>query len=284
MYAPKVPKSESPDKSLYTIYHCHNTIEPVVWNNRTDYYRIFSIDPGRRNFCFRVERRDLITGNITMELYEKIDLIGSKNDTRVIIDYVYRNVIDILEKYKNIIIGCHLVIIERQLHINYKMVRFSQHVITCLMMMLKNNSIKTVIMEISPLLKTKQFGVRGKLGKKEVKDWSIEKAHELLTSREDIRSLDILKKAKSKKDDLADTVVQIEAVFNLFELPCTQIKSSAELIVNPNQTQLYNPNNSIGVNLHNFMNSPVHMDINQIKFNFNMDLSKLDLSKLDFKK
>lgn len=256
MYQQKVPKSEKPDTSSYTIYHCHDIKEPVEWNIRTDYYRILSIDPGRRNFCFRIEHRDLISKIITMEAYEKIDLIGQNKDEKVVIDYIFRNVIMILEKYKIMINNCHLVIIERQLQINYRMVRFSQHIITYLMGLLRNNYNKTVIMEIAPTLKTKQFNVRGKLGKRDVKNWAIEKAKELLISRGDQASLNILNKAKSKKDDLSDTVVQIEAVFSLFGLLCTMNTTNNTIHkINNSNTELFNPKNTIGATINNVSNT-----------------------------
>ena len=217
MYQKRVPKSQKPDNNLYTIYHCHSTLSPKEWYNR-DNHRILSIDPGRKNFCFRIEYRD--SKCIKVEAYEKMDLISNLSDQYSNIDYIYRNVITILEKYKNLILTCNIIIIERQLMINYKMVRFSQHVITYLMMLLKDNNEKSVILEIAPHLKSKQLNAPKK--DIDVKKWSVEYAIDLLNIRNDTDSLNIIKKApKSKKDDLSDTVIQIEAVFKLFNLPLT---------------------------------------------------------------
>src|SRR5579863_4251145 len=211
MYQQKIPKGERPDTSIYTIHHCHSTLKPIEWYQRKDWQRVLSIDPGKRNFCFRIETWDFTKQKISMEAYEKIDLIGSEASPGAgeHIEYINRNVISILDKYEKLIANCDLVIIERQLPINYRMVRFSQHIITYLTIKLRDNTCKTVIIEIDPRLKTQQFGIKG-LDKRGVKKWAIEKANEILTLRDDQASLNIIKKAKSKKDDLSDTVVQVE--------------------------------------------------------------------------
>lgn len=249
MYQVKVPKGEKPDSTVYTIHHCHTTQQPIEWNSRSDYYRILSIDPGKRNFCFRIEVRDLINKKILVEAFEKIDLIGSDPDGKVRVDYIFRNTTLLLDKYYALINSSHLVIIERQLHINYKMVRFSQHIITYLMLRLRDNYNKTVIMEIDSTLKTRELSAPRGLNKNEVKKWSIEKADALLRSRNDVQSLNIIRKSKTKKDDLSDTVVQIEAVFHFFGLPLTE--DYYELInverKQSAQNQLFAVGNSVGV-------------------------------------
>jgi hypothetical protein len=252
MYQQKVPKSEKPDTSSCTVYHCHNTPEPVEWHTRKDYYRIMSIDPGRRNFCFRVEHRNLVTGKITMELFRKIDMILTTHDVKVSTDVVFRNTILVLAQYHELIKDCHLIIIERQLHINYKMVRFSQHIITYLMCLLMDNALKTVILEIAPTLKTRELGAMKGLNKREVKLWAIEKADTLLRAREDMSSLDVIKKAKTKKDDLSDTVVQIEAVFHLFDLPLTGERLKINVDINNINMSKFAPKVEINIDNINF--------------------------------
>lgn len=223
MYPKKVPKCEQPDKSWYTVHHCHDTAEPIDWLNRKDYYDVASLDPGRRNFALRIERRNLITGKITALGYEKIDLIGKgQEDIVVHIDEFYKRVNIFLDKYLGLIKACHVVIIERQLHINYKMVRFSQHLITYLTIHLRNNANLTVILEISNKLKTYALQAPKGLSDKEVKKWAVVTADELLRLRGDEPSLKVISLAKKKKDDLSDTVVQIEAVFSHVNLPTTQ--------------------------------------------------------------
>lgn len=310
MYKPKIPKSEKPDTTAYTIHHCHTIVnEPIDWYSGRDHHRILSIDPGKRNFCFRIELRDYTKGIIKMEAYEKIDLLGESVDGKVKIDYIYRNSMLILKQYEKLIVNCHVVLIERQLAINYKMVRFSQHVISNLMSMLYNNDLRTVIMEIDSTVKTQQFGIKG-LGKRETKKWAIEKADQLLRARGDQASLNIIKKAKSKKDDLSDTVVQIEAVWKHFKLPVTE-HFYGHIVPVPDkipyaQNQLYYPSNSLGatigqirpeipvdVNTYDIRAQPMTIDWSTLNLNnydirsnnisnqqVHVDLNKLDLSNL----
>jgi hypothetical protein len=296
MYNNKVPKSQKPDSGLYTIHHCHNTDHPVEWYLRVDETRVVSIDPGLKNFCFRIEHRNKITGIITMEAFEKIDLIGDYIDGKSLVVVLYRNSILLLEKFIDLIYNSHLVIIERQLSKNYKMVRFSQHIISYLTMRLMDNPYKTVILEIDSKLKSRQLNAPKGLNAKEIKKWSIQRADVVLKIRKDQNSLNIIKKAKSKKDDLSDAINQIEAVFDHFGLPITIIDAPINNHIK-NNYYLYNPNNSIGNILptiyHEYL-TPVKLDLTGIDFS-KIDLNptpvkldstpvKLDLTGIDFSK
>ena len=297
MYSTKVPKSQKPDNGNYTIHHCHHRDRPSEWNCRTDYYRVLSIDPGLKNFCFRIEFRNLITGQITMEAYEKINLLSDLVGEENIVNYKYRNSILLLEKYIDLIYNCHLVIIERQLSRNYKMVRFSQHLITYLIIRLMDNPAQSIILEVDPKLKTRQLNAPRGLNSKDVKKWAILRADQILKTRGDQASLNIIKKAKSKKDDLSDTVIQIEAIFSLFGLPITQVDPKF-ITNNQNSVQLYNTNTSVGSILPKIQpsiqaNQPklrvnlnlIHETMNTLNIeNTKSELSKLNLNNLDFSK
>ena len=157
--------------------------------------------------------------------------------------------------------------------------------LTYLMLKVMNNSLKTVILEINSKLKTKQLNAPKKLGPKETKLWAIEKAYALLRERKDNTSIKIMDKAqKSKRDDLADTIVQIEAVFSLFNLSkatCNQNPNPTK--VSSGSTELYNPKYSIGltvnnidhkisspIQLSNFMNDKTNIEpIKSYSINFN---------------
>jgi len=180
-----------------------------------------------------------------MEAFEKIDLIGDYTEDKTTISVIYKNSSMLLDRYINLIYNCHLIIIERQLSKNYKMVRFSQHIISYLIVKLMNNPCKTVILEVDSKLKSRQLAAPKGLNAKEIKKWAIQLADRILKARQDQKSLSIIKSAKSKKDDLSDTVIQIEAIFSYFDLPITQLP---EIPVQPsaNNYQLYNPNNSVG--------------------------------------
>jgi hypothetical protein len=93
--------------------------------------------------------------------------------------------------------------------VNYTTVRISQAVISYFMTKMANNSIHSVIMEISPKMKGDLLGA-GKLTKLQLKQWAVEKAMDILTARNDRDSLYVLSR-HNKKDDLADAVLQEEA-------------------------------------------------------------------------
>ena len=118
-----------------------------------------------------------------------------------------------------------MIIIEKQLPINYKAVRMSQHTLTYFMVHLANLPTRPMFYEISPKLKGRELGVSPLLNERGLKLWAIEKATELLTTRNDKWGLEIMNrkvnKRKEKKDDLSDTVCQIEAFFSWLEWPLT---------------------------------------------------------------
>jgi hypothetical protein len=105
-----------------------------------------------------------------------------------------------------------LLIIERQLPQNYKMVRISQHLISYFYMLWTDLPHQPLIVEVSPSLKGKMLGF-SKRHDYDLKEWSSAKAVEILTFHQDLESLQILTKFPGKKDDLADTVCQEEALF-----------------------------------------------------------------------
>ena len=56
MHGLKVPKTQQPSKSMYTLYYPHTTkIENRKWTQ--PYVQFISIDPAIKNLAIRVERR-----------------------------------------------------------------------------------------------------------------------------------------------------------------------------------------------------------------------------------
>ena len=99
-------------------------------------------------------------------------------------------------------------------------------------MKLKNMELLPSILEVDPKIKTQKLGAEKGLTKPEVKKWAIRKAYELLGIRSDDVAIGIINEAmKSKKDDLADTIVQIEAVFAYYNLPLTKIPLRLDIIM-----------------------------------------------------
>jgi hypothetical protein len=155
---------------------------------------IFSIDPGRVNFACRLEeRRD--DGTIEGLLFIKAR---------------FEELLDInkfFDRHYELLSQTTICIVEKQMSINYTMIRISQHVETYFLTKFPN----VAVYEISAKLK---------VGKEE----TISTAKQILEKGKDETSVQLLEKLgnpqkqagqrkpkKEKLDDLCDTVCQIEA-------------------------------------------------------------------------
>lgn len=235
----KTPKSQKEDTTPYTYYNPNSrnlTIDPSIrgWGS---IIRIISIDPGTVNLCIRVEERS-IDKNVKYIpkpcLYEKIHMakedleLSEGNENKY-----YFKFLEIFNKYWELFKTCHVLIMERQLPFNNKALRISQHILTYFLINMRDLPQLPMIFEINSTLKTKQLGIKG-LNSYGVKNWSIEYARKILISRNDQYSLDIINKKGSKKDDLADTVTQIEAFFMHIGWPINSEMISNDTYVNTN--------------------------------------------------
>ncbi len=225
MFRPKIAKSQQPAKTPFTEYYPHSIgSENRDWNQ--GYYQILSIDPagrGCKNLGIRIERRPgpNDSGFITSELFETMTLVdGSLTDPSSIC-HLYDTLTHYFDTHYDLLKQTHIIIIERQLPENYWGIRISQHILSYLFLHLKDAPLLPMILEIDSKLKSRQLGIPSGLGKKEYKRRLIEKAKELLSVRGDTFSSKILERYK-KKDDIADTVCQIEALFLYFKWPATQ--------------------------------------------------------------
>lgn len=203
--APKIPKAEKVDKTPYTLHYPHTSTNP-----RPDvgFIRAISIDPGRNNFAFRMEDR-YPNGMITPLVYEKVAIKEVTDTNGVTLCNTYKNLTAFLEKFIDYYSLCRLVVIERQLPNNYQAVRISQHVISYYSLRLFNSPLLPEIYEVAPTLKSQIFH---KPKCEDLKKWSVVVAREFFERTGDTISLKILDKEK-KKDDLADTKTQLEALF-----------------------------------------------------------------------
>ena len=229
MYTKRTPKSQLPDKTPYTVHYPH-TRGPE--NRRWDqgYHRVVSIDPGEVHFCIRIEKRPDV-GVITPELYTKVCLSDMATNPETGLCQTYTTLTTFLDQYVDLFETSHMIIIERQLPINYKMVRLSQHVVSYFCMKLKDAPLLPLITEVAPTLKSQQLGAPKGLSPKEVKLWTIDKAIELLGYRNDHESIRTIKDApKSKMDDFADVVAQIEALFSLLGMKLTEVPLRLNII------------------------------------------------------
>lgn len=222
-YRNAISKSQQPDKSPFVVYLPHSTIVPIDIKDRKwteDYYQVASIDPALKNCALRIERR-YHNGKIITLVYERTQFLGKGEET-VPVNPIYPRINLFLDRHLPELLGCHIVVMERQVPQNYKAVRVSQCILTHLLIKLKDAPLLPTIIEVDPKLKSKAnlLNCPKGLRERELKQWSVVRAKELLTDRQDHAALAILEKAK-KVDDLADTVCQAEALFAFLGLPLT---------------------------------------------------------------
>ena len=215
MFQPKASKRESIDNSDITMDEFH-TVQRTDEHWAGDYIQFGSFDPGVVNFGVRVERRyhsGPNAGKIVTLLYERVKPVTISPNTQY--RTRYSSMTEYLHSHHDILSDCHVFIIERQMAINYQSVRIQQHVQSYLMTTYKNSSRLPIIIEVDAKAKLHKLGCPSCFNKNGYKNWSVEKAIDLLTSRNDTYALNIINKS-TKKDDLADVVCQIEAVCIIF--------------------------------------------------------------------
>jgi hypothetical protein len=182
----------------------------VKYIDNNQWFQIVSIDIGTKNYAIRVERRK--NGIVECLIFDKVD-VSSEN---VNVCEVYQNVTDFLDGYTEILKSSKLILIEKQLKVNYKATRIMQHTLTYFALLLKHNNAK--IYEVDPKLKGKILGVPKGIKNKELKKWASSKARKILEERNEDFSLGVLNFFMKKQDDLADTICQIEAFLIYFKL------------------------------------------------------------------
>jgi len=185
----KPKKQPKPQKRPTT-----NTITQLNHVPYPDKKIIFSIDPGRVNFACRLEERKE-DGTIIglMFIRARFEQLSE--------------IIDFFEKNHELLSQTTICIVEKQMSINYTMIRVAQHVETYFLTKYPH----VAVFEISSKLK---------VGKEE----TIQTAKDILTKGNDKASFDLIEKLgnpvkepgkrkpkKEKLDDLCDTVCQIEA-------------------------------------------------------------------------
>lgn len=211
------------DFTDYVIYHpfpC-TTLPPIGCDIPDGGCQTVSIDPAPKNFAIRIEKR-YRTGYIEPVYMEKIDFSeygnASESTGTTVID---PRMICAITHYLNSLLSTmketRIVAIERQLAKNYKATRIYQHLLTYFTMIVPTFTYPCVVMDISPKLKGKILQAPKGLNHHGLKKWGIEKAIEILILRNDQWSLDVINshrgKSQTKADDLADTVIQMEAWF-----------------------------------------------------------------------
>lgn len=207
----KILKTQRPDKTPYTIYYPHNIASTErKWTQ--PYYQVVSIDPARKNYAFRIERR-YHNGWIIPIVFDKAHVESIEEEGGTTICNTYEVLTNFLDKYKQFYDECHFIIIERQLPQNYKATRIEQHSISYFSLLLKNKPLLPSIVEVDSKLKGKILGAPKGINDQQLKRWATEKARELLNIRLDRFSIGVLDHFRTKQDDLSDTVCQVEAIF-----------------------------------------------------------------------
>jgi hypothetical protein len=163
----------------------------LVFNNKM----IASFDIGEKNFCFCIAERDKIIK------WELLNVMKKKSQT--IIESC-QEISIILFQYKDILEKCSHVLIEQQMRKNIRATRIGQHVWSWFSLILPDLKIQF----FPAYMKTRFFLGKNTLNNKQRKTWAVEKACEILQARNDIEHLNYLKSSR-KKDDLADTLLQL---------------------------------------------------------------------------
>ncbi len=188
-----------------------NYLVPKKINNNDNIIQICSVDPGNRNLGIRIEKRYKDIDNkikIDPIFFKNIDLGKNFYD-------FFSNINAELNRIHDILCRCNYFIVEKQVRKNYNCIRISQHILTYFIIISENSELHPVVFEVDPkekvdYLKIKKVkGMKRSERKEIVKGKTIEIALYLLTLGKDSRSIEIINNSV-KKDDLCDTIYQIE--------------------------------------------------------------------------
>ncbi len=213
-------KDDSTDYVVYYPYPC-TKLPPVGVDIGPEGCQCLSIDPAIKNFAIRIEKRYASSYVETIYMI-KIDLstygdVNESTGTTVVDPRILSAVIYVFNQLSPWITDCQIVAIERQMAQNYKSSRIYQHLLTYFMMVIPSFKRYCVLMDLSPKLKGKILGAPKGLNYNGLKQWGIGRAIEILTWRNDLVALEVIRqhkgKSKTKADDLCDTVLQMEAWF-----------------------------------------------------------------------
>lgn len=215
------------DKSDFRIYHSdypENVYPPIFGNIPEEGCQVISIDPAIKHFAIRIEI--WFKNKITPVYFNKLDfsiIKGHENEKGecVVSPIVLSQISDLLDALAPYTQNTKLIGIERQMPVNTRATRIYQHVLTYFLSFARVGffNYPIMILDINAHLKTRILGYCDK--NINVKVWGIGVALELLQLRDDYESIKIINyhkgKAKTKGDDLADTVIQIEALVKLWK-------------------------------------------------------------------
>lgn len=204
MYKRKVRKSEKPSDKWFDVINPHHVETSLPLGE----IRVISIDPAWKNLAIRGSKRYTHgPTTITMELFEKLCFHPDLPST-------FRQIYDFLDSQKEYFRSANLLIIERQMLENYRMIRISQHIISYFYKLWEDQPHHPLIVEVDSKLKGWMLGFDRRRDF-DLKEWSPIKAKEILAFHCDLKSIEIMNSLTTKEDDLGDTVCQEEALFML---------------------------------------------------------------------
>ena len=247
------PKKTNPEDNIaYTYYDPHSEHQELCqWPG--DDLVIISIDPGKVNLGFRVERRSrrgpvdqvevLFTDCYNFKKHRKVkedekhnkaekkgkDKQETEDDSKLhrglIPEANYscedQGIIEYLDSHAHYHEQVHLVLIEKQMGFNTDMDRLFQKIRIYYQLRLRNLPLFPLIIGVNAKLKSKALCDETITS---VKDWAVEKALQLSFIRKDWVSFrKIIDNPQNKRDDLSDVIVQIEALCKTLEFGQTKV-------------------------------------------------------------
>lgn len=217
-------KDDSTPFIIYHPYPCHK-LPPMSQDIPSEGIVTTSIDIGIKNFAIRLERR--FSSGIAYPIYfDKIDFTkygvdtSDSSGTSTVDPRVLNAATEFMKTVLPHIKESRLIGIERQMAINTKATKMFQHILTTLLIYAPQFTYPDcIIFDIWAKLKGKMLGVPQGLNTPALKEWTINRVLEILENRGDTWSINVINhhrgKTKTKADDLADTVAQMEAFFIL---------------------------------------------------------------------
>lgn len=187
----------------YYIYNPHATPGPL---KNGDIATIVSIDPGTTNFAVYVCEYNFVT---KQKKSLSLHLLNFKNKGETL--PMGKAAIE-LSKHKDLFKKAQYIVIEEQVKMNVKMMKFSHFLIGYFSALFQDKNYLPIVVLINNKLKLRMLDCPY-TDKAEYKKWSSIKAQEIL-DKDEKTFIEFLT-GKGKKDDLGDTICQCEAFIKL---------------------------------------------------------------------
>ena len=184
---------------------------------------VTSVDPGIKNCAIYVQKINLLNDKKTSIFLTRMDF--NQDETHITSSI---KMLEKLEKDMELFSRSQYILVEKQMTMSIPNTRMGQHLITLFCRMVRNKGKRPIILEITPKAKTKVLKCPAGMKKYEYKKWCVNKAIELLESRDndyEEKFITCIECAtKGKKDDMGDVICQSEAFArivksDIFEYP-----------------------------------------------------------------